>query len=335
MFAFQPFEIKNLVLKNRLVMAPMCMYQSDDSGLVKPFHRVHYPTRAYGGVGLVLLEATAVEPRGRISVNDLGIWSDEHIAPLQSLVQAVHQAGAKVGIQLAHAGRKATVQNEAIVAPSAIAFSSQYTTPKELSVREIHQIVQAFQNGALRAKQAGFDVIEIHGAHGYLINQFLSPLSNQRGDDFGGPMEHRIRFLMMIIQAIRQVFDGVLFVRLSAEEYAKEGHHIEQTLEVVQAIQPFVDGIDVSSGGVVPVSMEVFPGYQVPYSAKIHQLGIPTIAGGLITTCEQIESILQHQQASLVFLGRELLRNPYFPMHMAKKNQLNEWIIKPYERGFK
>lgn len=335
MFAFQPFEIKNLTLKNRLVMAPMCMYQSDDSGMVKPFHMVHYPTRAYGGVGLVILEATAVEPRGRISVNDLGIWSDEQVKPLQDLVQAVHQAGAKIGIQLAHAGRKASVQNEPIVAPSAIAFSSQYARPQELSVREIHNIINAFQKGAIRAKKAGFDVIEIHGAHGYLINQFLSPLANQRGDDFGGPMQHRVRFLLMIIESIRKVYDGVLFVRLSAEEYAKEGHHIDQTLEVVQAIQPYVDGIDVSSGGVVPVSMDVFPGYQVPFSSKIHQLGIPTIAGGLITTCEQIESILQHQQASLIFLGRELLRNPYFPMHMAKKNQLSEWIIKPYERGFK
>lgn len=334
MLTFDSLQLKDLVLKNRLVMAPMCMYQADEQGFVQPFHLVHYPTRAYGGVGLIITEATAVEARGRISKNDLGIWSDDHIEGLKKIVDGIHLGGAKAGIQLAHAGRKATIQNEAIVAPSPISFSNQYQTPKELSIFEIEAIIQKFQDGAKRAMRAGFDMIEIHGAHGYLINQFLSPLANQRGDDYGGPLEHRVRFLKRVIQAIREVYSGVLAVRLSAEEYDPMGHHLEQTLEVVRLIQSDVDLIDVSSGGVVTVKMDVFPGYQVPFSTKIHQTGIPTIAGGLITTCEQIESILVHQQASLVFLGRELLRNPYFPLHMAKKMGRLELITKPYERGF-
>jgi NADPH2 dehydrogenase len=334
MKAFEPIQIRNVVFKNRLVMAPMCMYQSNNSGTVQPFHLVHYPTRAYGGVSLVIIEATSVESRGRISVNDLGIWSDKHIEGLHTLVDSVHQAGGLIGIQLAHAGRKANVLDEVIVSPSAIPFSDQYVCPKELSILEIQTIIQAFKEAAIRAKKAGFDIIELHGAHGYLINQFLSPLTNQRADDFGGPLEHRVQFLKQIIQEVRSVWDGPLFVRVSAEEYASGGHHIEESLRVYEQIASLVDVVHVSSGGVVPVSMKPFPGYQVEFASKYQSLGHTAIAGGLITTGEQIEDILSNKQASFVFLGRELLRNPYFPLQLAFKANRKDLIIKPYERGF-
>lgn len=216
---FSPYTTRGLTLKNRIVMSPMCMYSCDTKdGTVRTWHKIHYPARAIGQVGLIIVEATGVTPQGRISEHDLGIWDDDHIHGLHELVGLVKEHGAAIGIQLAHAGRKSEVPGE-IIAPSAIPFNESSPTPKEMTKADIEETVQAFQDGARRAKKAGFDVIEIHAAHGYLINEFLSPLSNRRQDEYGGSPENRYRFLGEVIDAVREVWDGPLFVRISASDY--------------------------------------------------------------------------------------------------------------------
>lgn len=330
---FDGLKIKDVELKNRIVMPPMCMYASDEQGFVQPFHTTHYTTRAYGGVGLIIIEATAVEPRGRISGNDLGIWNEDHVYGLKKLVDCVHLAGAKIAIQLGHAGRKCGMLSEIPIAPSAIAYSNQYQEPQEMSIEDIYNVLNAFQEAARRAKRAGFDFVEIHGAHGYLINQFLSPLTNKRQDGYGITLEGRTRFLQEVVFAVRKEWDKGLFVRLSAEEYAPEGHHIEQTLEVVKRLKNHVDVIDVSSGGVVPVSMKPVPKYQIPYAKQIKKSGYLVIGGGLITKLDEVNDILNRNDADLVYLGRELLRNPYFALFAAKEMRRNDLILKAYERG--
>jgi NADPH2 dehydrogenase len=330
----EPFIIKDLTIKNRIVMAPMCMYVASTEGDVQPFHLVHYPTRGFGGVGLVITEATAVESRGRISSHDLGIWNDSHIEGLKKLVQSVHQSGALIGIQLAHAGRKCKAENETIIAPSSLGFSQDYQTPKEMSLEDIKVVINAFKNGARRAKFAGYDIIEIHGAHGYLINQFLSPLSNQRNDQYGGNAVNRRRFLSEVIEAVRSEWNGPLILRLSAEEYAINGNHIEDTIELVKSLNHQVDAINVSSGGVVPVKFDVYPGYQMEYAKRIKALGYIVIGGGLITTDVECEKYLDNGSVDAIFLGRKLLNDPYFVLHTAAKNNRKDLVIQPYERGF-
>ena len=332
---FQPYQLQTISLKNRIVMAPMCMYSAKDDGLVTPFHYVHYATRAAGQVGLILLEATAVVPEGRISSNDLGIWDDAHIEGLQQLVSAMHAYGAKTGIQLAHAGRKATVEGE-IFAPSAIAFSDAYQTPSEMTLADIDYVIEAFKKAAVRAQQAGFDVLEIHGAHGYLISEFLSPATNKRSDQYGGSQENRYRLLRQIIDAIRSVWDGPLLVRVSAEDYAQDGTTMEDFIVFSRWMKlQGVDLVDVSTGGVVQAAIQAFPGYQVPHAEAI-KLGanIPTGAVGLITIAQHAEEILQNNRADLIFLGRVLLREPYWPLHAAK--ELGAQIEPPvqYVRGW-
>ncbi len=323
-FLFQPYQMKDLTLRNRIVMSPMCMYSADEKGHVQDWHMVHYPTRAVGGVGLVVLEATAVESRGRISDHDLGIWSDEHLPGLERLVQQIHQHGAKAGIQLAHAGRKGRLKRDKIVAPSAIAFDGSYEVPEALTKEGIDQVVNAFRAGARRALEVGMDVVEIHGAHGYLLNQFLSPLSNHRTDEYGGSFEGRVRLLREVIRAVREVWpeEKPLFLRLSCEDYAEGGLHIEDHVEIARiAKAEGVDLIDCSSGGILPIPpSKVGPGYQVPYAERIRrEVGIATGAVGLITEAEQAEEILLNGRADLVFLARELLRNPYWPLQAARK----------------
>jgi NADPH2 dehydrogenase len=334
---FEPYVInKGLVLKNRIVMAPMCMYSSNPDGFVGHFHLTHYTTRAYGGVALIIQEATAVETRGRISDGDLGIWSDEHVEGLKVLVESVQYAGARFGIQLAHAGRKCKVEGEEVIAPSAIAFNQDYKAPKAMSKKDIKDVIKAFKDGARRSKDAGYDFIEIHAAHGYLINEFLSPLSNIRDDEYGGSIENRVRFLKEIIAAIKKVYDGPLGVRFSAEEFAEGSNHIEDYVAIVKMIEQEVDVINVSSGGVVPVTnIKPEPLYQIKYAAKIKEVGLTTIGGGLVTTLDEINRILETDQADLIYIGRELLRNPYFVMHLAKAANQPELIIEQYERGFK
>ena len=333
---FEPYTIKGTVLKNRIVMAPMCMYQSDqEDGKVTDWHRVHYPTRAVGGVGLIITEATAVQPQGRISTRDLGIWEDSHIDGQAEIVRLMKQNGAKTGIQLAHAGRKATIEGD-IQSSSAIAFDDNYKVPKEMSTEEIKETVEAFKNAARRSKKAGFDVIEIHAAHGYLINQFLSPLTNKRTDEYGGSPENRYRLLGQVIDAIKGVWDGPLFVRISAHDYREGGMTPEHYVEMCQWMkQQGVDLIDVSSGAVVPAQIPVFPGYQVPYAETIKkQTPIATGAVGLITSPLHAEEILQNDRADLVFLARELLRDPYWAYSAAKELHADVTAPAPYKRGW-
>ncbi|GKV64977.1 MULTISPECIES: NADPH dehydrogenase NamA [unclassified Sporosarcina] len=333
---FSPFTIRGVEFKNRIAMSPMCMYSShNQDGKVEDWHKTHYPTRAVGQVGLIIVEATAVQPQGRISSEDLGIWSDEHIEGLSEIVRLMKQHGSRTGIQLAHAGRKATVDGT-IYAPSAIAFSGEYKTPAEMTNEDIKETIEAFKAAAVRSKQAGFEVIEIHAAHGYLINEFLSPLSNKRTDEYGGSAENRYRLLRQVIDAVRSVWEGPLFVRISAEDYTEGGMDTSQYVEMARWMkEQGVDLIDVSSGAVVPAKINAFPGYQVPYAEQVRkEANIPTGAVGLITSAVQAEEILQNGRADIVLLARELLRDPYWPYTAAK--ELGVEIEPPvqYSRGW-
>ncbi|WP_085991968.1 NADPH dehydrogenase NamA [Oceanobacillus senegalensis] len=335
---FSPMEIGNVRLKNRIVMSPMCMYSSmNEDGMITPFHMTHYTSRAVGQVGLIMTEATAVQPEGRISVHDLGIWSDDHIEGLKQLNEQIHSYGSKTGIQLAHAGRKAVLDPSTdIYAPSAISFNEKHKTPKEMTINDIEQTIHAFRQGARRAKEANFDIIEIHGAHGYLISEFLSPLANKRIDDYGGERENRFRILQEIVEAIKIEWNGPLFVRLSTNEYNENGNTLEDILYFTDQLKALgVDLIDCSSGGVVPARIHTFPGYQVQRCESIkHHTKIATGAVGLITSPKHAEEILENNRADLIFLGRELLRNPYWAKNAAM--ELNETIQAPkqYERGW-
>ena len=329
--AFSPIAWGKLQLKNRIVMAPMCMYNADEHGFVLPFHFAHYTARAYGGVAMVITEATSVEARGRISGQDLGIYDDGHVVGLKKLVDDVHVAGSLIAIQLAHAGRKCGVKTHTSIAPSAVTFSQDYPVPAAMTIADIQEVIHAFREAARRAQLAGFDGIEIHGAHGYLINQFLSPLSNLRQDQYGGNLQNRVRFLIEILQAVRSVFKGEVWVRLSADEYADGGHHLQDTIALLQIIKPMIAGVNVSSGGVVPFPIKPSPGYQLPLSRGIKDAGIATIGGGLITTMEAIEEALD-KDATLVYLGRPLLLNPYFVLQEIKKHA-PERMLKAYQRG--
>ena len=333
---FEPFTIKNVQLKNRIVMAPMCMYSSHTrDGKVQDWHKIHYASRAVGQVGLIMVEATAVSPEGRISEQDLGIWNDDQIEGLHTLTSLMKKHGTVTGIQLAHAGRKAGVDGE-ILAPVSVPFNEKMKTPKEMTKEEIADTVEAFKQAAIRSKKAGFEVIEIHGAHGYLINEFLTPAINTRTDEYGGSAEKRYRFLKEIISAVKSVFDGPLFVRISAKDYHDDGYEPEDYVQYARWMkEDGIDLIDVSSGGVMHVPVPSFPGYQVPMSETIkHGAKIATGAVGLITTGIQAEEILQNNRADLIFIGRELLRDPYRPRNAAKGLGTSLEAPEPYERGW-
>jgi 2,4-dienoyl-CoA reductase-like NADH-dependent reductase (Old Yellow Enzyme family) len=335
---FSPLTIRGLTLANRIAVSPMCEYSSID-GFANDWHLVHLGSRAVGGAGLVFTEATAVVPDGRISPEDLGIWKDEHIPMLARIASFIREHGAVAGMQLAHAGRKAStaapwnggkpigVENggwSPLVAPSAIPFAEGYQTPVALDEAGIRSLVASFTDAARRALDAGVQVIEIHAAHGYLINEFLSPLSNTRTDAYGGSFENRTRFLRQIVEAVRAVWPDhlPLFVRISATEWTDGGWDIEQSVELARAIAPLgVDLIDCSSGGNVPrVRIPLGPGYQVPLAARVRaESGVPTGAVGLITSAPQADEIVRSGKADLVFLAREELRDPYFPLHAARE----------------
>ncbi|RYG74950.1 NADPH dehydrogenase NamA [Lentibacillus lipolyticus] len=334
---FTPMEFNHVQLKNRIVMSPMCMYSCmDQDGKITPFHETHYISRAVGQAGLVMTEATAVLPEGRISHEDLGIWGDEHIKGLKQLNEHIHSYGSKTGIQLAHAGRKAQLDSD-IYAPSALAFNESSKTPIEMTAEDVKHTVDAFKEAARRAKEADFDIIEIHGAHGYLINQFLSPLTNKREDKYGGEKGNRYRFLSQVIEAIQTVWDGPLFVRISTDEYSENGNTMDDIIYFAKQMkQQGIDLIDCSSGGVVPASIKPYPGYQVKRCETIKQeASISTGAVGLITSGLQAEEILQNDRADLVFIGRALLRNPYWPKKAADELGYTLGAPKQYERGWR
>ncbi len=333
---FSPFSIRNVSFKNRIVMAPMCMDMADSAGNAKDFHVIHYATRAIGGVGLIIIEATAVESCGRISSFDLGIWDDYQIDGLKRITKSIKRFGAASGIQIAHAGRKCQAAEENLIyAPSAIAFDDTYRTPIEMTSDDMTRVINSFSNATYRAKMCGFDFIEIHAAHGYLINQFLSPITNKRNDEFDGSIENRAKLLLLIIQAVRNLWDGPLGIRISAEDFMEEGNHPEDLAKVcVLAKDAGVDIVNVSSGGIVSVTPKSYPGYQLKYAEYIKQkANIPVMAGGLLTESLHMEEILSNDRADMVYLGRELLRNPYFPQYAANKLGENiDWHI-AYERG--
>ncbi|UCZ54648.1 NADPH dehydrogenase NamA [Bacillus shivajii] len=333
---FTPISFKGVTLKNRIVMSPMCMYSShDEDGKVTDWHFTHYISRAIGQVGLIMTEATPVTQQGQISPQDLGIWSDNHIEGLRKLIKGIKAYGAKTAIQLGHAGRKAIYDGE-ILAPSPIAFVDKLKVPKEMTKEDIERTIEAFKEGARRSKEAGFDMIEIHGAHGYLISQFLSPLSNKRTDEYGGSRENRFRFLKEIIERVNTVWDGPLFVRISADEYHKEGNKLNDFVYFTKELKELnVDLIDCSTGGIVRTPINVYPGYQLRHAETIkREANIATGAVGLITTGTQAEEILQNERADLVFIGRELLRDPYWPRTAAKELGVELEAPKQYRRSW-
>lgn len=333
---FSSYTLKDIELKNRIVMAPMCMDSSED-GYVNDWHFIHYGTRAIGGVGLIIVEATGIEPGGRITDKDLGIWDDSQIDGLKKIVDNCHKNGSKIGIQINHSGRKSEVTSHPIIAPSAIAFNDNYRIPSEMTKADIKATVHQFKAAAERALKAGFDLLELHGAHGYLISQFLSPLTNKRTDEYGGTPENRVRFLREVIREVKTVWPETkpLLLRISAEDYNEGGNNSKVMAQLINLIKTEgIDMIDVSTGGVVPAKINTYPGYQIKPSEIIKSnCGIPTIAGGLITNALMAEEILNNNRADLVFLGRELLRNPYWPLTAAKMLDENiNWPIQ-YERS--
>lgn len=339
---FKEGKIENLKLKNRIVMPPMCMYKSDNSGELKTFHKGHYLARAIGGVGFIILEATAVEPRGRISANDLGLWDDSFIDSHKKLNEQIHSFGAKTAIQLAHAGRKCNVENETPVAPSAISFSSEnklFKTPKEVSIEDIKNIKELFIKAALRAKLANYDALELHAAHGYLLCEFLSPLSNLRNDIYGGSLENRCRLTLEIAKELKKKIDLPLIVRISADEWMQEGWNIDDSIYLSKELERVgVDSIHVSSGGnqeKTDKPLEPKPLYQANFAKDIKkEVNIPVIAVGLITTAKQGEKLLEEKYCDFVAYGRELLRSPNFTFIAANEFHENELIDVSYRRSF-
>lgn len=338
MKAFEVFKIKDMELRNRIVMPPMCMYSSDNTGFVKEFHKMHYGSRAFGGTGLVIQEATAVEPRGRISDKDLGIWSDEHIEGLKELVGLVKGYGARSGIQLAHAGRKCTVSAEDMIGPSSLAYDDQYTVPREMAAEDIKKVVLSFKKAAERALNIGYDLLEIHGAHGYLIHEFLSPQTNKRTDQYGGSLQNRVKLLSEIIDAVKEVWpeEKPLILRVSATDYVDGGIDGDMICEIVDLVKDRLDMIHVSSGGLVSAEMELYPGYQVRFAEKIkRECGIPTIAVGLIEDIQMVEFILSSEKADLVALGREILRNPNWVLNNLHKQGIKYRYPEQYFRAYR
>jgi NADPH2 dehydrogenase len=338
MKTFEKYSIHGLELRNRIVMPPMCMYSSDHTGAVKEFHKMHYGARAIGGAGLIIQEATAVEPRGRISDRDLGLWSDDHIPGMKALVQIVKGSGARAGIQLAHAGRKSESASDTPVAPSAIAFSEDYRTPREMTVHEIRDVVQAFRDAARRALMAGYDLLEIHAAHGYLIHEFLSPLTNKREDMYGGSLVNRTRFLREVLMEVREVWpeNKPLIIRVSATDYLPGGIDGDEIVRIVDQIKDLIHMVHVSTGAIAPANMNLYPGYQVQYAEKIRrECEIPTIAVGLIQNIDQVEEILQNGRADLVALGREILRNPNWVLNNMHSGKIETRYPDQYFRAYR
>lgn len=348
---FEPIRIRSVDFRNRIVVSPMCQYSSKE-GFANDWHLVHLGSRAVGGAGLVMQEATAVSPEGRISPDDMGIWKDDHIEKLNQITSFIAQHGAVPGIQIAHAGRKASHASPwkgskllspqeggwNRVSPSEIPFRESEEAPSGLSNEGIKTIVKRFVDAAKRAQEAGFKVIEIHAAHGYLVHEFLSPLCNHRKDEYGGSFENRTRFLIEVVDNVRNVLDDSLplFVRISASDWAEGGWNIEESIRLASLLKGRgVDLIDCSSGGAVAhQQIKTGPGYQVPFSEAIKSAtGMLTGAVGLITTAHQAEEILTNHQADMIFLGREMLRDPYFPVHAAKALGHDIVVPSPYERA--
>ncbi|HEX8269327.1 MAG TPA: NADH:flavin oxidoreductase/NADH oxidase [Flavobacterium sp.] len=348
---FSPLQIKTLQLKNRIVVSPMCQYSADD-GFANNWHLVHLGSRAIGGAAMIIQEATAVSPEGRITHGDLGIWKDDHIKKLREITHFISDHDCIPGIQLAHAGRKASITkpwegNQKLapdnggyqtVAPSAIGYHDDGVPPIALDDPGIQNVISDFRAAAKRAVEAGYKVLELHGAHGYLIHQFFSPLTNQRNDNYGGSFENRIRFLLEIITAVQKEWPAELplVVRISATDWAIGGWNIVDSIRLARILkEKGVDVIDVSSGGLVShQEIPIFPGYQVPFAEQIkREAGIITGAVGLITTSAQAEAILSEDKADLIFFARESLRNPNLALTFAHELSADIKWPNQYERA--
>ncbi len=350
---FSPLQLRGITLKNRIVMSPMCQYSAVD-GFADDWHLVHLGSRAVGGAGLIISEAMAVSPEGRISAGDLGIWSDEHIPPLRRITNFIHAQGSVAGVQLAHAGYKASsatpwqggryVSKEAggwiPVSPSASLLGDKKTYSQELTTEGIEQVILDFEKAAQRAIEAGFKVIEIHAAHGYLLNEFLSPVANHRADAFGGNFENRVKLLLQVVEVIRGVIpsETPLLVRISATDWRDDGWNGDDSVRLAGVLKDAgVDLIDCSTGGfVAPSEIPIAPNYQVPFAERIKvETGIKTGAVGLITTAQQADEVVRTGKADLVFLARELLRNPYFAQNAAFELDAEITLPNQYLRGKK
>ena len=348
---FSPFKLRRIEFKNRVFVSPMCQYSSRD-GLPTDWHLVHLGSRAVGGAALVMVEATAVSPEGRISPFDSGIWSDEHVQQFRRMTRFIQHQGAVPAIQLAHAGRKASTDvpwqgggplradadGWQPIAPSPIPFDTGDPVPREMSVRDIEDVVGQFASAARRSLDAGFQVAEVHMAHGYLLHEFLSPLSNRRTDRYGGSLENRLRLPLEVVEAVRSIWppELPLFVRISCTDWVEGGWDLEQSIELCRQLNKMgVDLADCSSGALVPhAKIPAGPGFQTPFAAAIRQAAdIATGAVGLITSPQQAEQIVATGQADVVLMARELLRDPYWPLHAART--LNAEIAWPvqYERA--
>lgn len=348
---FTPLALKNQTLSNRLVVSPMCQYSAVD-GFANHWHLVHLGQFATGKAALVIQEATAVTPEGRISYGDLGLWNDEQITPLKEIVNFVHEQGGLVGIQLAHAGRKASTEKPWIsrdqlkpdsengwqtIAPSAIPFHQKDHPPVALSIEDIQQLIAAFKSAAERAVQAGYDIIELHGAHGYLIHQFLSPLTNLRNDQYGGSFENRIRFLLEIIDAVGPVLDQQsLWLRISATDWADGGWNLQESIKLVDIVKAMgIEVVDVSSGGAVHhQEIMVKASYQVPFAQRIKEdTAVLTGTVGIIKDANQAERILEQRQADIILIGRGFLQNPHLVLQFAHELQIDIPWIPQYARA--
>lgn len=348
---FSSFRLRGLELPNRVVVAPMCQYSAVD-GMAQDWHLVHLGARAQSGVGLIFVEATAVVPEGRISPSDLGLWKDEQIGGLARVVNFLHSMGTAACVQLAHAGRKASMNQPWLgenyvppanggwkpVAPSAVAYAENYGEPCALDAAGIRNVIDSFVAAAKRAEAAGFDVIEIHAAHGYLLHQFLSPLTNKRTDEYGGSLENRMRLANEVSAAVRTVWPErkPMFVRISATDWCEGGWTIEESVELAKRLKSVgVDLIDVSTGGIARgIAIQAGPGFQVPFAERIRrEAQIPTSAVGLLTTAAEVESILQEGKADLVLMAREFLRNPYWLLNVARERGIKMSWPKQYLRA--
>lgn len=336
---FSPFRLKNLELKNRIVMPPMCQYSvKAKDGKPNDWHHVHYVSRAVGGTGLIIVEMTDVEPDGRITDYDLGLWSDDHIPAFARLIESVHRHGAKIGIQIAHAGRKAQDAGQP-VAPSPVPFDSNFKIPRPLTTDEVKRMVEKFRDAAKRALEAGVDTIELHGAHGYLIHQFHSPLTNQRNDEYGQDLT---KFGVEVIQAVKSVIpaDMPLIMRVSAIEYVENGYGIDYAVEICKKYQAAgIDMFHISSGGEGPIGSGgrpgANPGYQIPLARTIKQeLNVPVIAVGKLWEPALAEAVIGNEDADLAAVGRAMLKDPYWALHAAETLGYNPEPPKQYERAF-
>ena len=348
---FSPLTIRDTQFKNRLVISPMCQYSSVD-GFANDWHLVHLGSRAVGGAALVMQEATAITAEGRITYGDMGLWKDEHVTKLQEIVSFIHGQGALAGIQLAHAGRKASCAKPwegghqippdqpngwQTVSASSIPFRENDLSPHSLATTEIEELIGAYVAAVGRCLKIGYDILEIHAAHGYLMHEFYSPLSNNRNDKYGGSFEHRVRLLLEISEAVKSAWgDKPLFVRISASDYIDEGWNIEDSIQLASLLKgKGVDLIDTSSGGnIFHAKVPFGPGYQVGFAERIKkEAGILTGAVGLITNSKQAEEIIEKGQADLILMARESLRNPYFPLHAAHAlHEETKWRVQ-YERA--